>query len=190
MSKRGKLQRRISPIYRGIYKQRAVAVKMVRIPTQNEERRTLLEQTWCQIWVFFIFVSCFYRCNMCGSIVLHHQLMVVYDFRLTKLSFCGGLWSCYLLQYDYEGAPSLIKTFYTKLAYNLDARLLLSLTMVLTLCNLIFFSLAAITTLNRPILRQKTRHPPNNNHKVPDPNHPVSASLPNSTDPTSPSYVH
>jgi len=45
MSKRGKLQRRISPIYRGIYKQRAVAVKMVRIPTQNEERRTLLEQT-------------------------------------------------------------------------------------------------------------------------------------------------
>lgn len=33
-----------SRIYRGIYKQRAVAVKMVRIPTQNEERRTLLEQ--------------------------------------------------------------------------------------------------------------------------------------------------
>ena len=33
-----------SRIYRGIYKQRAVAVKMVRIPTQNEERRGLLEQ--------------------------------------------------------------------------------------------------------------------------------------------------
>ena len=33
-----------SRIYRGIYKQRAVAVKMVRIPTQNEERRALLEQ--------------------------------------------------------------------------------------------------------------------------------------------------
>lgn len=33
-----------SRIYRGIYKQRAVAVKMVRIPTQNEETRTLLEQ--------------------------------------------------------------------------------------------------------------------------------------------------
>lgn len=33
-----------SRIYRGIYKQRAVAVKMVRIPNQNEERRTLLEQ--------------------------------------------------------------------------------------------------------------------------------------------------
>lgn len=33
-----------SRIYRGIYKQRAVAVKMVRIPTQNEERRVLLEQ--------------------------------------------------------------------------------------------------------------------------------------------------
>lgn len=33
-----------SRIYRGIYKQRAVAVKMVRIPTHNEERRVLLEQ--------------------------------------------------------------------------------------------------------------------------------------------------
>lgn len=33
-----------SRIYRGIYKQRAVAVKMVRIPTQNEDKRTLLEQ--------------------------------------------------------------------------------------------------------------------------------------------------
>jgi len=33
-----------SRIYRGIYKQRAVAVKMVRIPTQDEERRGLLEQ--------------------------------------------------------------------------------------------------------------------------------------------------
>lgn len=33
-----------SRIYRGIYKQRAVAVKMVRIPTQNEETRALLEQ--------------------------------------------------------------------------------------------------------------------------------------------------
>lgn len=33
-----------SRIYRGIYKQRAVAVKMVRIPNQNEETRTLLEQ--------------------------------------------------------------------------------------------------------------------------------------------------
>ncbi|KAL9277996.1 hypothetical protein ACSQ67_024825 [Phaseolus vulgaris] len=33
-----------SRIYRGIYKQRAVAVKMVRIPTQDEERRALLEQ--------------------------------------------------------------------------------------------------------------------------------------------------
>ncbi|CAA2955045.1 serine threonine- kinase HT1 [Olea europaea subsp. europaea] len=33
-----------SRIYRGIYKQRAVAVKMVRIPTHNEETRTLLEQ--------------------------------------------------------------------------------------------------------------------------------------------------
>lgn len=33
-----------SRIYRGIYKQRAVAVKMVRIPTQREETRTLLEQ--------------------------------------------------------------------------------------------------------------------------------------------------
>ncbi|XP_016195578.1 serine/threonine/tyrosine-protein kinase HT1 isoform X2 [Arachis stenosperma] len=33
-----------SRIYRGIYKQRAVAVKMVRIPTQDEERRSLLEQ--------------------------------------------------------------------------------------------------------------------------------------------------
>lgn len=33
-----------SRIYRGIYKQRAVAVKMVRIPTHNEETRALLEQ--------------------------------------------------------------------------------------------------------------------------------------------------
>ncbi|XP_004293346.1 PREDICTED: serine/threonine-protein kinase HT1-like isoform 2 [Fragaria vesca subsp. vesca] len=33
-----------SRIYRGIYKQRAVAVKMVRIPNQREETRTLLEQ--------------------------------------------------------------------------------------------------------------------------------------------------
>jgi len=33
-----------SRIYRGIYKQRAVAVKMARIPTQDEERRGLLEQ--------------------------------------------------------------------------------------------------------------------------------------------------
>ncbi|EEF43792.1 serine/threonine/tyrosine-protein kinase HT1 isoform X1 [Ricinus communis] len=33
-----------SRIYRGIYKQRAVAVKMVRIPNQNEDTRTLLEQ--------------------------------------------------------------------------------------------------------------------------------------------------
>ncbi|KAI3440184.1 Protein kinase domain-containing protein [Psidium guajava] len=33
-----------SRIYRGIYKQRAVAVKMVRIPNQKEETRTLLEQ--------------------------------------------------------------------------------------------------------------------------------------------------
>ncbi|CAM8934145.1 hypothetical protein QQ045_014176 [Rhodiola kirilowii] len=33
-----------SRIYRGIYKQRAVAVKMVRIPNQNEETRILLEQ--------------------------------------------------------------------------------------------------------------------------------------------------
>ncbi|XP_030457086.2 serine/threonine/tyrosine-protein kinase HT1 [Syzygium oleosum] len=33
-----------SRIYRGIYKQRAVAVKMVRIPNQNEDTRALLEQ--------------------------------------------------------------------------------------------------------------------------------------------------
>ncbi|XP_023543417.1 serine/threonine-protein kinase HT1-like [Cucurbita pepo subsp. pepo] len=33
-----------SRIYRGIYKQRAVAVKMVRIPNQNEETRAKLEQ--------------------------------------------------------------------------------------------------------------------------------------------------
>lgn len=33
-----------SRIYRGIYKQRAVAVKMVRIPTHKEETRALLEQ--------------------------------------------------------------------------------------------------------------------------------------------------
>lgn len=33
-----------SRIYRGIYKQRAVAVKMVRIPTHKEEKRALLEQ--------------------------------------------------------------------------------------------------------------------------------------------------
>ncbi|KFK35905.1 hypothetical protein AALP_AA4G051600 [Arabis alpina] len=33
-----------SRIYRGIYKQRAVAVKMVRIPTHKEETRTKLEQ--------------------------------------------------------------------------------------------------------------------------------------------------
>lgn len=33
-----------SRIYRGIYKQRAVAVKMVRIPDQNEETRARLEQ--------------------------------------------------------------------------------------------------------------------------------------------------
>ncbi|OIW14019.1 hypothetical protein TanjilG_09370 [Lupinus angustifolius] len=33
-----------SRIYRGIYKQRAVAVKMVKIPTQDEERGVLLEQ--------------------------------------------------------------------------------------------------------------------------------------------------
>lgn len=32
-----------SRIYRGIYKQRAVAVKMVRIPSQDEEKRELLE---------------------------------------------------------------------------------------------------------------------------------------------------
>ncbi|KAJ8751900.1 hypothetical protein K2173_026114 [Erythroxylum novogranatense] len=33
-----------SRIYRGIYKQRAVALKMVRIPNQEEETRALLEQ--------------------------------------------------------------------------------------------------------------------------------------------------
>lgn len=33
-----------SRIYRGIYKQRAVAVKMVRIPTHKEETRAKLEQ--------------------------------------------------------------------------------------------------------------------------------------------------
>lgn len=33
-----------SRIYRGIYKQRAVAVKMVKIPTHKEETRVLLEQ--------------------------------------------------------------------------------------------------------------------------------------------------
>ncbi|KAG8385798.1 hypothetical protein BUALT_Bualt03G0082700 [Buddleja alternifolia] len=33
-----------SRIYRGIYKQRAVAIKMVRIPTHEEETRSLLEQ--------------------------------------------------------------------------------------------------------------------------------------------------
>lgn len=33
-----------SRIYRGIYKQRAVAVKMVRVPNQKEETRTRLEQ--------------------------------------------------------------------------------------------------------------------------------------------------
>jgi serine/threonine protein kinase len=33
-----------SRIYRGIYKQRAVAVKMVRIPNQKDETRTFLEQ--------------------------------------------------------------------------------------------------------------------------------------------------
>lgn len=33
-----------SRIYRGIYKQRAVAVKMVRIPTHREETRAKLEQ--------------------------------------------------------------------------------------------------------------------------------------------------
>jgi hypothetical protein len=32
-----------SRIYRGIYKQRAVAVKMVRIPERDEDRRSLLE---------------------------------------------------------------------------------------------------------------------------------------------------
>ncbi|KAI3466527.1 hypothetical protein Pfo_023190 [Paulownia fortunei] len=39
-----------SRIYRGIYKQRAVAVKMVRIPTHKEETRTLLEQQFkCEV---------------------------------------------------------------------------------------------------------------------------------------------
>ncbi|KAJ6978726.1 serine/threonine/tyrosine-protein kinase HT1 isoform X3 [Populus alba] len=39
-----------SRIYRGIYKQRAVAVKMVRIPNQNEETKTLLEQEFkCEV---------------------------------------------------------------------------------------------------------------------------------------------
>lgn len=33
-----------SRIYRGIYKQRAVAVKMVRIPTHKEDSRLFLEQ--------------------------------------------------------------------------------------------------------------------------------------------------
>ncbi|KAG6778449.1 hypothetical protein POTOM_014783 [Populus tomentosa] len=39
-----------SRIYRGIYKQRAVAVKMVRIPTQKEETRAFLEQQFkCEV---------------------------------------------------------------------------------------------------------------------------------------------
>ncbi|CAN1165678.1 Serine/threonine/tyrosine-protein kinase HT1 [Linum perenne] len=39
-----------SRIYRGIYKQRAVAVKMVRIPNQKEETRSLLEQQFkCEV---------------------------------------------------------------------------------------------------------------------------------------------
>ncbi|KAK6133268.1 hypothetical protein DH2020_033029 [Rehmannia glutinosa] len=39
-----------SRIYRGIYKQRAVAVKMVRIPTHKEETRSLLEQQFkCEV---------------------------------------------------------------------------------------------------------------------------------------------
>ena len=33
-----------SRIYRGIYKQRAVAVKMVKIPSQDEEKKALLEE--------------------------------------------------------------------------------------------------------------------------------------------------
>ncbi|KAG4990162.1 hypothetical protein JHK87_023619 [Glycine soja] len=33
-----------SRIYRGVYKQRAVAVKMVKIPTQDEEKKALLEE--------------------------------------------------------------------------------------------------------------------------------------------------
>jgi hypothetical protein len=39
-----------SRIYRGIYKQRAVAVKMVRIPNQMDETKTLLEQEFkCEV---------------------------------------------------------------------------------------------------------------------------------------------
>ncbi|RWW59150.1 hypothetical protein BHE74_00033933 [Ensete ventricosum] len=41
-----------SRIYRGIYKQRAVAVKMVRIPEQDEEKRATLEQQFNSEVVF------------------------------------------------------------------------------------------------------------------------------------------
>jgi len=63
-----------SRIYRGIYKQRAVAVKMVRIPTQKEETRAFLEQQFkCEVAL----LSRLFHPNIVQvCVVLHSNLII------------------------------------------------------------------------------------------------------------------
>ena len=74
-----------SRIYRGIYKQRAVAVKMVRIPTHKEETRVLLEQ---QFKSEVALLSRFYHPNIVQVRLCTHQL------RRMKSCLCDVLFWC------------------------------------------------------------------------------------------------
>ena len=83
-----------SRIYRGIYKQRAVAVKMVRIPTQDEERRGLLEQ---QFKSEVALLSRLFHPNIVQVIKLLHPTQLncesVYTYLLVPMVFvCFALW--------------------------------------------------------------------------------------------------
>ena len=63
-----------SRIYRGIYKQRAVAVKMVRIPTHKEETRAKLEQ---QFKSEVRLLSRLYHLNIVQvAVPLHYRMMI------------------------------------------------------------------------------------------------------------------
>lgn len=72
-----------SRIYRGIYKQRAVAVKMVRIPTQKDETRALLEQ---QFNSEVALLSRLYHPNIVQVGFLISSACYVFDFMSYNLS--------------------------------------------------------------------------------------------------------
>lgn len=75
-----------SRIYRGIYKQRAVAIKMVRIPDQDEEKRAKLEE---QFKSEVSFLSRLYHPNVVqvlALVLLFHSYIIF--FRIFFCSIC------------------------------------------------------------------------------------------------------